>query len=298
MKAWDNFIEKNLKEQEAKTNKYMEERDAAAVFPENVEEIKDLRYGDGPRSRMDVYRPRETKGTLPVIVDFHGGGLMLCDKEFNRYYCAELAARGFLVFNVEYPLAPATKVYDILHDAFLAVQKVCEIAGEYQGNEGKLALVGDSAGAWLALYVSAAWRSRKLAKVLNVTSGSWQICALGMISGEYYVRTLTAKNILMRGSYYGDHPKKHPFAPYTNPECDEIIQNLPPVYLQTGSGDHLRKETLQYADALKKKGTCVTLSDYEGDEKELRHVFPVVAPTTDAGKKAIDEMCEFLLKYL
>lgn len=67
------------------------ERDAALhdkkfSMPKDVKEWKDLPYkNDGEKAhRMDVFRPKNREGeTLPVIINVHGGGLLLGSKELT-----------------------------------------------------------------------------------------------------------------------------------------------------------------------------------------------------------------------
>ena len=51
---------------------------------------------------MDIYRADAFAGKeLPVILNIHGGGLILGCKEYNRYFCAQLSKLGYLVFSIE-----------------------------------------------------------------------------------------------------------------------------------------------------------------------------------------------------
>lgn len=82
-------------------------RDAGLTAPDDVIRYKDIAYGkDSAMQVLDVYRPKDTKGNLPVIVSVHGGGWVYGDKELYQYYCMSLAQRGFAVVNFTYRLAP------------------------------------------------------------------------------------------------------------------------------------------------------------------------------------------------
>lgn len=71
---------------------------------------------------MDIFRPQNAKDTmLPVIINVHGGGLLLGNKEFNRYFCALLCKKGFLVYSIEYRLVPDCMIFDQLRDVFAAM---------------------------------------------------------------------------------------------------------------------------------------------------------------------------------
>lgn len=46
--------------------------------------------------RLDRYRPKGKEAQiLPVIINVHGGGLLLGNKEFNKYFCALLSKKDF-----------------------------------------------------------------------------------------------------------------------------------------------------------------------------------------------------------
>ena len=85
-------------------------RDAGLTTPEGIRRFDDIVYGeDAERQILDVYRPKDKAGVLPVIVSVHGGGWVYGDKERYQYYCMDLACRGFAVVNFTYRLAPEYK---------------------------------------------------------------------------------------------------------------------------------------------------------------------------------------------
>ena len=99
------------------------ERDKRLKFPDDVEEIRDIQYlKDGLKAHhLDVYKskiitPEQEHRKLPVIINVHGGGLILGNKEFNRYFCAKLCKLGYIVFSVEYRLVPDCMFYDQCED--------------------------------------------------------------------------------------------------------------------------------------------------------------------------------------
>ena len=132
--------------------KTLPERDKKFTFPDDVEEIKNVPYAsDGlPAHRLDIYRPRKAGGQkLPVIVNVHGGGLIIGCKEFNRYFCANLCKKGYLVFSVEYRLVPDCLFFDQCRDVFAAMDFIGEHLAEYSGLPDRIFAVGDSGGACL-----------------------------------------------------------------------------------------------------------------------------------------------------
>ncbi len=84
------FIKKMFYKQRDDFKKLCAERDTRLYMPDSVDVISDISYNnDGLKEhRLDVYRPSDKKDeTLPVIVNIHGGGLIMGNKEFNRYFC-------------------------------------------------------------------------------------------------------------------------------------------------------------------------------------------------------------------
>ena len=69
---------------------------AGLTFPEGVICSTDIAYADdGIKAHMlDIYRPEDSQEKiLPVIINVHGGGLIIGNKEFNRYFCALLCKK-------------------------------------------------------------------------------------------------------------------------------------------------------------------------------------------------------------
>ena len=82
-------------------------RDAGLKTPEGVRRFDGIVYGtDSKWNVLDVYRPKNSEGKLPVIISFHGGGWVYGDKERYQYYCMNFTRLGFAVVNFTYRLAP------------------------------------------------------------------------------------------------------------------------------------------------------------------------------------------------
>lgn len=122
-------------------------RDAGLTTPEGIRRFDDIVYGeDAERQILDVYRPRDKAGVLPVIVSVHGGGWVYGDKERYQYYCMDLACRGFAVVNFTYRLAPEYKFPAALEDTNQVFAWVLDHAEEYGFDRTRVFGVGDSAG--------------------------------------------------------------------------------------------------------------------------------------------------------
>ena len=106
---------------------------------------------------------------LPVIINVHGGGLIIGNKEFNRYFCALLCKKGFLVYSIEYRLIPDCLIYDQIADVFMAMDYIKERLAADGGDSSHVYMAGDSGGACLITYVNAIQNSTNIARAANVT---------------------------------------------------------------------------------------------------------------------------------
>ena len=77
---------------------------ASQPLPTGVEVLEGLPYlsGSHPMHTLNLYRPLGADGSLPVIVDIHGGGWMYGDRELNQAYCCLLYTSSHLPCIVSY----------------------------------------------------------------------------------------------------------------------------------------------------------------------------------------------------
>ena len=177
------MLEKMIRSQTAKQEQQLESflarHDAANPFPEDV-------LLTAPCHRMDIFRPREAKEALPVLVNIHGGGFLLGKKEANRLFCADMCRRGFVVFCLEYPLVPDVDIFTVFRALTAGIERAAALAPDFGGDASKLFLCGDSAGAYLCVYLAAMRKNAAMARAAGVPQLSSDIAALGLISGMFY----------------------------------------------------------------------------------------------------------------
>jgi acetyl esterase/lipase len=99
---------------------------------------------------------------LPVILLIHGGGLFMGERGLDRPYSRLLAHKGYMVFSLEYRLAPKANICQQLDDVCAGMDRVGEMLVDCDVDFSRIFLVADSAGAYLACYVSAMHESVKL----------------------------------------------------------------------------------------------------------------------------------------
>lgn len=274
---------------------WTKKRDASLVFPENVQEFLDIPYlPDGlDVHRMDVYRPKNAEQVLPVLLNFHGGGMTMCGKEFNRPFCAQMATRGFVVFCLNYPLVPERDVPGILGDLCAGMDSVDDLLERFGGDRNRVFLSGDSAGAFLAVYALAVQGDGDIAGAAGVKPSKLPVKGLGLISGMFHTAESGIPGLFLRKDYYGREWKRHPLLPWLKPEEPEVAGLMPPCILVTSQADPLRKSTLRFYEGLKSQEILCKLLDFPRNRK-LMHDFSVTFPDWPESQRVMAEMAEFL----
>lgn len=275
------------------------QRDKELPFPENVDEIKDIYYSDDhlPAHRLDIFRPADRKSeVLPVIINIHGGGLLMGSKEFNRFFCARLCKTGYMVYSIEYRLVPDCSFFDQLSDVFMAMDYIQQRIADDYGDTANIYACADSGGACLLTYASAMIHNNKLANAAGIKPASIKLNAIGCISGMFYTNRFDQIGLFLPKYLYGRHYKKEAFAPYINPECSDITEYLPPVFMVTSRNDNLRRYTTDFAMALKKHNACHKLISFP-KKSSLTHAFSVFEPFLPESTKTIRAMITFFKQY-
>lgn len=101
--------------------------------------------------KLDVHRINDDR-TRPVAVWCHGGALINGGREGIGRAGRELVEAGYCVVSIDYRLAPETKLPEIiadLEDVFRWIRK--NGAEKFNGDTGKIAVLGGSAGGYLAM---------------------------------------------------------------------------------------------------------------------------------------------------
>lgn len=111
-------------------------------------------FGDDARQRLDVWGPRDAVGPLPVIVFFYGGSWNSGLRDGYGFAARALAARGFVVVVPDYRLVPQVRWPAFVEDGAAALRWVqANIAG-HGGDPARMAVMGHSAGAHIALLLA------------------------------------------------------------------------------------------------------------------------------------------------
>jgi acetyl esterase/lipase len=180
----------------------------------------------------DLYA-RDGSTAAPVIVQIYGGawqrGSPGDDEPFARYF----AARGYLVAAIDYRHAPAARWPAQIEDVRTALAWLRLHAGEYGGDGARLALVGRSAGAQLAL-VAAYEAGAKVAGVVSFygpvyLADGWRV--------PPRPDPLGVRGVLE--TYLGGTPDQVPDRYGAASPVTYVSAAAPPTLLVYGSRDHI-----------------------------------------------------------
>ena len=283
----------------AKLNRSLNLSDTKEIPSDGIREYLDISYTNrsGKELQMDIFEPIVAPGKeLPVIINIHGGALIMGNKDFSVGFCRQLAHRGYLVFSLEYRLIPDVRVYEQFDDVCAGMDCVGRKLVDFDVDLTRIYLVAESAGAYLATYVATMKKSKALQDAIGYAPSRMNFKAMGLISGMFYTTRKDATGRFLSRSFYGKDEKSKAMARFTNPEDPDIIYNIPPCYLVTSKADMLERYTLDFAGELGNKGVEHFLR-HMGSDPKLIHAFPVLRPDLLESERVIDEIVDWFRKH-
>lgn len=282
-------------------------RDAGVEkHPEDIIRYDDILYGDASNKKirkfqlLDVYRPKNKDGKLPVIVSVHGGAWIYGTKETYQFYCMELARHGFAVVNFSYRLAPENLFPCMLEDT----QKVfdwlskSENAEKYGFDLNNVFALGDSAGGHLLSLYASAITNAEYAKAFPFIKKTVPLNAVALNCGKYELGANLENDFQMRLVVENLMPEKG-----TKEELDNanallhLTKDFPPAFLMSCTGDFLENEEVKMSKAMEAAGVNFEFHHYGSEEKPLWHVFHCDPHLPEAVTCNNDEI-NFFSKYI
>ncbi|MCM8710069.1 alpha/beta hydrolase [Clostridium sp. SYSU_GA19001] len=277
-----------------------EKRDAGLVTPQDIIRYDDIVYGENRDWQvLDVYRPKNVSGVLPVIVSVHGGGWVYGDKERYQFYCMSLAQRGFAVVNYTYRLAPEYKFPASLEDTNLVFHWVLSNAKQYEFDTDYIFAVGDSAGAHiLGLYTAICTNSAYAAKYDFCTPKGFVPKALALNCGAYEIKFNENSDDLTQSLMADYLPEKGSLKELEMINViNHVTKDFPPTFLMTSNRDFLKEQPPVMIQKLMEVDVPFVFRFYGDKEHELAHVFHLNLRSKE-GQFCNDEECEFFRKFV
>jgi acetyl esterase/lipase len=244
--------------------------------------------GPGGQIPLRIYRPSADR-VGPVLVYFHGGGMVLgSNHSFEPLARALAAACDATVVSVEYRLAPESPPPAQFDDAYAATTWVAAHAEELAVDATRLVVIGDSAGGSLAAAVALAARDRGgpaiFCQVL-LYPGLDNDMAAPSVTLLADAPMLTRDDIMfmheLTGKESGDATSAYRFPAYATD-----LTRLPQAVVVTAECDPIRDWGERYATRLRDAGVQTTMTRYPG----AYHGFLMRSDAVARGRLAITEI--------
>jgi len=129
--------------------------DTNPPLPDDIIENKDIIYKtiDATELKLDIYHAKNIIKPAPLLIFIHGGGWVKGDKQDYRGYLIDFAEKGYITASIQYRFVKKVKMPGPILDVKSAVIWLKQHAEEYHINKDKIAVIGGSAGAHLAMMI-------------------------------------------------------------------------------------------------------------------------------------------------
>lgn len=252
-----------------------------------VEVVRDVPYrpSPAPHERLDVYRPIERPSPPPAVLYIHGGGFRILSKDSHWMMGLSFARRGYVVFNIDYRLAPRHPFPAALEDACAAYAWVAERAAEYGADPARIIVAGESAGANLTAaltvltcyrrsepWTRAVWELERVPVAALPACGILQVSDHGRFRRRKKLAPWLADRIAETCEAYLGIDDETPTAARELADPLSILERgapperpLPPFFAGVGTRDPLLDDTRRLQVALDRLGVPCKTAYYPGE---------------------------------
>ena len=224
---------------------------------------------DGQKITLNIVKPQNVQGTLPVFMFFHGGGWVLGDFPTHERLVRDLVnVSGAAAVFVNYTPSPEAHFPVAINQAYAATRWVAEHGSEIGVDGKRLALVGNSVGGNMVAAVALQ------AKQHNTPAIRYDVMLWPVTDANFATHSY---NQYENGYFLSRNMMKWFWDAYTTRESDrnnilasplratpKQLQGLPPTLIQTAEFDVLRDEGEAFGRKLDAAGVNVTVTRYNG----------------------------------
>jgi acetyl esterase len=243
-----------------------------------------------------TYRPAESSGQRPGILDIHGGGFTTGSIDLQHGAVANIAREvDAVVATVEYRLAPEHPFPAGLEDCYAALEWMANESDLLAIDPQRIAVFGSSAGGGLAAALALLARDR------GGPALCFQLLGVPELDDRLETPSMCAfvdtpifnRNgaIQSWNAYLGED--RNDVSEYAAPARASVLSGLPSAYISTMEFDPLRDEGILYALRLLAAGVSVELHQYPG----TFHGSAMIADA-DVSKRQLRETSDVLRRVL
>lgn len=227
------------------------------VDPEGIKrKYLDIAYSNISESlKLDLYLPEKGDGPFPTIVFFHGGAFWGGDKrDIQCMYALNGIFHGYAVASVEYRRADEAVFPAPVLDGKTAVRFLRANAGKYLLDPDRFAVMGDSAGAYMAAMVGLSAGNPVFnlpdalypeeSEAVQAIVGLFGVFDLATVEGIHDANAQKPENMIEMTEvpedvFVGLVCREHPeIVRFTWPGA-YVTKECPPTFIQAGTADEL-----------------------------------------------------------
>lgn len=236
-----------------------------------------------------VYWPRTDAENLPLVIFYHGGGgIMLTPEDFDPTSRMTANQADAIVVVPRYRQAPEFPFPAPLDDCFAVYRALAEQPSLISGAGSRIAVVGDSAGGYLAAAVT------QEAKRRGVRMPAAQVLIYPMLdmasySPSRFEHAHFTTHEAIEGTvalHFGDHVLDPRASPLREPD----LSGLPEAMIIASDIDCLFDEARAYAHRLRAAGVACSFFVYEGQV----HGFYSFGGTMPEGNRCVAHVAAWL----
>lgn len=261
----------------------------AWLSKDRIKIIRNVPYlGSGEEKHLlDVYRPIDSDHNerRPVVMYVHGGAFELCSKETHWVMAQSYAQRGYVVFTINYRLAPKHPFPTPLMDVCSAYQWVLDNAARFGGDPTRIILAGESAGANLASslalltcvarpepWANAVFRRGVVPAAVVAACGLFEVSnpqRFHDIARESWrisrvvIEQIRRRYLPTDPRWEGEHDLANPL--HILERAEPFTRALPPFFVPCGTNNPILDDTRRLERALEKLGVPYEARYYEGE---------------------------------
>ncbi len=266
------------------------------AVPENIEEIKNIEYKNvnGKSLQLDFYKSKNSVKSAPLLVFIHGGAWKQGQRSDYLVYLLSFAQKGYVTATVSYRLIRDAPYPACVEDITDAVNWFFKNGEKYGYDPDRIALIGGSAGAHLALLAAYGWESRGvIPDSLTNTDNHRRVKAVIDIYGPIDLTTEYSVNHPLVTSFLAHSFKEAPELYREASPIQYLDKNDPPTMIMHGTSDRL--VPISQSDLLKARMDSLGVPN-------VYYRFPLWPHTMDIVQRVNDfsqlKMTDFFEKYL
>src|SRR5262245_21428123 len=249
----------------ADARKVLEDAQASVSVTKLPADVEDKIFPVGPtgQTSVTIYRPAGSKGSLPVVMYYHGGGWVLGSKNTHDRLLRDLVhgTHAAFVF-VNYTPSPEAQFPIPIEQGFAALKYVAEHGDELGLDATRLAVAGDSVGGKMAAVMAQLVKERKGPAIryqvlfYPVTDGSMSQASYKEFANGPWLTAAAMKWFWDAYAPNKEDRKKTMASPLA--ATIEQLKGLPPALVIVDENDVLRDEGEEYARKLIQAGVETT----------------------------------------